>query len=398
MLEIKEEKHFLTHQLTPLFGEISKFKQRKNFENSPLYAKLKNQISEVVNGIEWDNSISKNCETKEKIRVVAWNIERGKNLKGIIWALQNESILAEADILLLSEVDNGMGRSQNKNVAREIALALQMNYCFANSYLVLSKGTHGETSHKIPNSLGLHGSAILSKFKITHCENAILSILKDKFTSSEKRLGSKKSCVAKIQIGEKSLGLGVAHLDSGASPKQRAEQLQGILESLGKTKAETQIIGGDFNTTTWDFSNYFSTVREMLYKGFIFGIDETIENYLVPFKRFEKPIFDKLNEYGYNFKDFNEEQKGTLFFEVADEIASKKALELMPKFLLNYAKKRLAKWDGKIPMKLDWFAVKSDLEDFKRRKKNIFTKVIETQDFEGLRISDHIPLVLDLNI
>ncbi len=398
MLEIKEEKNFLTHEITPFFSEISKFKKRKDFEKTALFIKLQSQIKEVVNGIEWDNSISKNFDKKEKIRVVAWNVERGKNLNGIIWALKNEPIISEADVLLLSEVDSGMGRSQNKNVAREISLALQMNYCFANSYIVLSKGTHGETSHKTPNSLGLHGSAILSKFKITHCENAILPILKDKFSSSEKRLGSKKSCVAKVQVGEQSLGFGVAHLDSGASPKQRAEQLQGILESLEKTKAEIQIIGGDFNTTTWDFSNYFSTVKEMLYKGFIFGVDETIENYLVPFERFEKPVFDKLNEYSFNFKDFNEAKKGTLFFEVADEIASKKALELMPKFLLNYAKRRLAKWDGKIPMKLDWFAVKSDLEDFQKKQKDIFTKVIQTQDFEGLRISDHIPLVLDLNI
>lgn len=395
MLELKEEKHFLTHELTPFFSEISKFKKRKGFEESQIFAKLKTQISEVVNGLEWDNSISKNCEAKEKIRLVAWNIERGKNLDGVIWALQNEPTLAEADVLLLSEVDNGMGRSGNKNVMREIALALNMNYCFANSYLVLSKGTHGETSHKIPNSLGFHGSAILSKFKITHCENAFLPILKDKFSSSEKRLGSKKSCVAKIQVGEKNLGLGVAHLDSGASPKQRAEQLQGILESLERTKAEIQIVGGDFNTTTWDFRSPLFTVKEVLYKGFIFGIDETIENYLVPFERFEKPIFDKLNEFKFDIKEFNEMKKGTLFFEIDDEITSKKALELMPKFLLNYAKKRLSKWDGKIPMKLDWFAVKSASKNF---PKTSFKKIVGLQNFEGLRISDHLPIVLELNI
>lgn len=395
MLEIKDDRHFLNHQLTQYFKEISKFKKRQDFERSSLFAKLETQISEVENGLEWDNTISKNYVAEEKIRIVAWNIERGKNLDGVIWALQNEPILANADVLLLSEVDNGMGRSENKNVTREIALALKMNYCFANSYLVLSKGTHGETFHQVPNSLGLHGSSILSKFKITHCENAFLKILKDKFSSTEKRLGSKKSCVAKIQAGGKTLGFGVAHLDSGASPKQRAEQLQGILESLAKTKAKTQIIGGDFNTTTWDLRNLFFTVKEVLYKGFIFGIGETIENYLVPFKRFEKPIFDKLEEFSYEFKDFNEMKKGTLFFEAADEVVSKKALELMPRFLLSYAKKRLAKWDSKIPMKLDWFAVRNE----PRYVQNILSKeIIELQKFGGMRISDHFPIILELSI
>lgn len=395
MLELKEEKHFLTHELTPFFSEISKFKKRKGFEESQIFAKLKTQISEVVNGLEWDNSISKNCEAKEKIRLVAWNIERGKNLDGVIWALQNEPTLAKADVLLLSEVDNGMGRSGNKNVMREIALALNMNYCFANSYLVLSKGTHGETSHKIPNSLGFHGSAILSKFKITHCENAFLPILKDKFSSSEKRLGSKKSCVAKIQVGEKNLGLGVAHLDSGASPKQRAEQLQGILESLERTKAEIQIVGGDFNTTTWDLRNPFFTVKEVLHKGFVVGIDETVENYLIPYERFEKPIFEKLEEFGFNFKDSNDLKNGTLFFDVSDEVVGKKALELIPNFILEYARKRLAKWNGKIPMKLDWFALKNNPQDF---SKIIFKEIVKLQNFNGIRISDHLPIVLELNI
>ena len=91
-----------------------------------------------------------------------------------------------------------MGRSGNRNVAKELAEALGMNYCFVPSYIVLGKGAQGETDHNEKNTLALHGTAILSKYKILEAHNVPVPPVKEVFHSSEKRLGCKSGVTAKI--------------------------------------------------------------------------------------------------------------------------------------------------------------------------------------------------------
>ena len=50
---------------------------------------------------------------------------------------QTDPVLGAADVLLLTEIDCGLGRSGNRNVARELAAALGMSYVFGPSYLTL---------------------------------------------------------------------------------------------------------------------------------------------------------------------------------------------------------------------------------------------------------------------
>ena len=71
------------------------------------------------------------------IRVVDWNIERGEDLRGIIKFLSS----ADADLLLLQEVDLNAKRTHRVNVAEEIAKRLKMNYVWAREFQELVQGT-----------------------------------------------------------------------------------------------------------------------------------------------------------------------------------------------------------------------------------------------------------------
>ena len=62
----------------------------------------------------------------DAIRIVSWNINRGLQLPGIIEFLSK----ASADLILLQEADVNARRTRYRNIAREIAQALRMNYSF----------------------------------------------------------------------------------------------------------------------------------------------------------------------------------------------------------------------------------------------------------------------------
>lgn len=198
---LQESEFKLEHQLNPLFDEIRSYKTRRHYEKSHLYKKWGKEIRRVESGIEWRNNIAV-TEEKKFIRVVAWNVERGRNLAGILERLKTDERLSNADVLLLTETDIGMGRSGNYNIPNEIAAAMGMNYCFANSFIVLSKGDEGEQDHDLENTLSLHGTAILSKFPIVSCRNPLLYPVRDHFPQFEKRLGQRRGLICRIRIND----------------------------------------------------------------------------------------------------------------------------------------------------------------------------------------------------
>ena len=76
------------------------------------------------------------------MRAGAWNIERGLEFELIRLALAGAGnfkgdavreqlrVLAGVDVLILNEVDLGMARTGYRDVARELAAGLRMNYAF----------------------------------------------------------------------------------------------------------------------------------------------------------------------------------------------------------------------------------------------------------------------------
>ena len=94
---------------------------------------------------------------RKSVSASAWNIERGNRFTGIVDALKNHEDLKDKDLLLLTELDYGMARSENRFVAQELAQELQMNYAFAPVYIALQKGSGVEEFAAGENTKSIHG-------------------------------------------------------------------------------------------------------------------------------------------------------------------------------------------------------------------------------------------------
>ena len=169
------------------------------------------------------------CVLGSTIRVISWNINRGLQLRGIIEFLSK----ASADLILLQEADVNARRTQYRNIAREIALALRMNYVFGREFQELTQGNHSSPAY--------HGQATLSKFPIL--SSRILTFGKQsgfwrprwfipQLEKSQRRLGGRMSLVSHVTWSEKRLLVYNLHLESRGSDRLRASQLAEVVRDI----------------------------------------------------------------------------------------------------------------------------------------------------------------------
>lgn len=394
---LQEPESRLQHSLNFLFQDIRRFKTLRRLKSSSLYRRYGEEIGRVEAGIEWQNRF--HCrEPKNWLRVVAWNVERGRNLAGIIRFLTSHEHLSKADVLLLNETDIGMGRSGNHNVPREIAAALQMNYCFANSFIVLSKGDEGEQDHELENTLSLHGVAILSRYRIISCKNPPLYEVRDHFRSFEKRLGKRRGLICKLQVGKQEYDFATAHLELKASPLQRALQIGSLLKELAISDSPAQLFGGDLNTHTYNLQNRLTALAGLCYRILFTGLEGAIAHYLNPELYFEKPLFAMFARYGFDTVRFNERGRGTLVYDLSDMAALLKTQNYLPNQLIRWLRQKLEPWKGKIPLHLDWMAGRGFKVFPEKCGERLPPQIIPLPPGKGERLSDHCPILADLEI
>jgi hypothetical protein len=111
----------LEHDLQPYFSELAQFDSTKALEASPLYARLRPEIERVLGSVAREDFAPGGIARTNQnsfIRAAAWNIERGLRLDSIIRVLREHPTLSRSDVLLLTELDYGMARTENRFVAR----------------------------------------------------------------------------------------------------------------------------------------------------------------------------------------------------------------------------------------------------------------------------------------
>ena len=391
---IEDEDAALEHSLQPYYQELKSFSRLKDLYTSDLYRTFGNEIERVTNGLEWRNTVVGD-PAPERLRVVAWNVERGSNLEGIIHFLENDPVLRSADILLLTETDIGMGRSGNRNVPREIALALGYNYCFANSFLVLGKGDEGEQNHDLDNTLAMHGVSILARHKIHGFRTVPLPEIRNAFTGLEKSLGQRRALICRFEFAGHFYDFSTVHLDVKASPLQRAHQLEAVCVVLDQSSVRGVLLGGDLNTHTYNLENRFTLLQSFFYKMFFLGVREVVSHYMMPDRWFEREVFRVFDKYNLNVVDYNDLTEGTIFYDLNEESLDVKTREWLPGFLYRYVHEILTPWNGRVPLRLDWMAGRGfGLPG--RTEATIAPAVIEMEKWNGVRLSDHCPIVVDV--
>jgi endonuclease/exonuclease/phosphatase family metal-dependent hydrolase len=262
------------------------------------------------------------------IRATMWNIERGVELDGILISLTEPDkfgkyidekrdpksnaltaeklrlvkdqleVLKPTDLFILNEVDNGITRTDYRDVARELAQALKMNYAYGVEFLEIDPLNLGiekvnmedkaaqediQKSFEPDKSryLGLHGTAVLSRYPIRKATVRSLPVCYDWFHGEKKaisklesgkraganlafmeritrevRRGGRMVMIVELVVPESPTGavtVVAPHLETKCKPECRRKQMA---EILGWIKDETNpvILAGDLNTSGTDTS------------------------------------------------------------------------------------------------------------------------------------------------
>jgi endonuclease/exonuclease/phosphatase family metal-dependent hydrolase len=187
----------------------------------------------------------KRASSRDSVRVVSWNIERGLQFSAIVNSLRH----AEAELILLQQVDLNARRTQHRDVAFELARSLNLNYVFGKEFRELGAGSEASPAYQ--------GLATLSRWPL---ENGRIirfqqqsNFWKPRWYVPQKelfqrRLGGRIALVTEAPIHGRRLATYNLHFESKGKDSLRLQQLRQVLEDARRhAEPSLVILGGDFN-------------------------------------------------------------------------------------------------------------------------------------------------------
>ena len=181
--------------------------------------------------------------------VAAWNLER------CLFPIESAQKLAAFDpaIVLLSEMDDGMARTGQKNTTSELADILRMQYAYGVEFIELGLGS--EVEHEFCrddyNSKGFHGNSLMAK---TVLNEPFIQRLKGERIwfmngGDQPRIGERMAIGAVINTEQGPFLAVSVHLESATQGEYRQVQAQKLVDALEARFGDMPIlIGGDLNT------------------------------------------------------------------------------------------------------------------------------------------------------
>ncbi|MBI3694641.1 MAG: endonuclease/exonuclease/phosphatase family protein [Acidobacteria bacterium] len=352
----QEIHRLIRREIAPHLPEFARCHSTAELRAHAVYQALEPAIRKVLETPDTGDFAPAQAPAKPRYRILAWNIERGIELDGQLEAFRSHQYLKSCDVLLLTEADVGMARSGNRAVAQTLARELGLDYAFVPCYLNLAKGAGVENDAPGENDLGLHGNAILSRYPICNVRPIHLKNGRDKMAGREKRLGGQTAIAAEIEFPNYRLTAASVHLDAQSTQRHRRDQMQDVLDAIGAQSPV--ILGGDWNTTTYNSSRAFAAILGFWLRVFL-GVDNVIDNhYLHPYHRFEKELFALLEQRGFDYRNSNRIGEYTISYSVDDQRTRQNLGEWVPAFCFPFIRWSLRHHGGKCPLKIDWFAAR----------------------------------------
>ena len=351
----------LAHELTPRFPALAQFDSTRALTSSPLYAELRPEIERVLTGLVQENFAparpQRAAQAAPAVRATAWNIERGKRLPSIVRVLGEHPVLRASDVLLLTELDYGMARTENRFVARELAESLGLNYAFAPCYLALNKGSGVESEVAGDNTLALHGNALFARHPLQRAHALALPNGKDKMRGKEKRLGAQRAVIADVAHPAGMFRAVSLHLDAHSTQRHRARQMRLLLDHLARLTPQLPVlVGGDWNTSTYNSRRAVYSILGY-FRRVAMGVEHVIKNhYPYPERWFERRLFRLLERRGYDYRSLNALGVCTLHYDVADAVVNTNMRDWIPQWCFWFINWALQRNGGRCSLKLDWFA------------------------------------------
>ncbi len=322
----------------------------------------------------------------DPIRITAWNIERGMQIDRIVETILNHSVLSKTDVFLFTETDDGMGRSGNVNVTQVLSEKLNMFGVFVPAYYNLDQGNGAEAAlAKAPNSKGLQGNAIVSRFPIGDVQTVKLPNTKDHMRGNERQIGNEYAIIANIRHPKIKFDAICVHLAAHSSRAQRADQMQQVANVM-KERKNPAIVGGDFNTSTYNSNKAWRAILSFWRR--VFMGNAITHHYPFPERYFEKKLFNTLEKVGFTLDGYNVEGGCTLHYDFNDPFFRLSLGDWLPQWCFNFIDWALKPHNGKCSFKLDWFLGR----DLKPRQAFIVEDLPRSKN----RLSDHDPIIVDI--
>ena len=386
----------LDHDLAKHFPELLKFESTPEMERSALYAEIRPEVERILNAVVVENvaTPSATADDTDQIKALAWNIERGNIFEGIVEALFHHEQLKDRDVLLLTELDYGMARSGNRFVAREIAERFNLNYAFAPVYVALQKGSGVEAEAAGENTRSIHGLAMFSRWPMKNVHAVPLPNGKDKMWGKEKRLGYLRALIADIEHAVGEFRAVTVHLDAHCSRAHRQLQMKLILDHLDTLPSLPTLIGGDWNTTTFNAQN---ATRAILgyWRRVMMGVKNVVTNhYPHPDRYFERGLFGMVEDRGYEYRSLNELGAGTIHYDVKSIEKNTNLRDWVPEWCFPFIFWAANRVGGRVSGRLDWFAGRG-LEIAPGTQPVTVGHLV---DKDNVPLSDHDAITLDFRI
>jgi endonuclease/exonuclease/phosphatase family metal-dependent hydrolase len=170
------------------------------------------------------------------LKVITWNIERGEAYASVLTVLRT----LDADVLLLQEVDRDCRRTGFRDVARELATALDMNWIAAGEFQEIGEARDGKPA--------ITGQAILSRFAIEDA-TVLRFAAQDRWRWSINPVQPRRGGRIALKARTGGLLLYNTHIESGGNEGLQRRQIAEILldQSRHAEQRMPVVIGGDFN-------------------------------------------------------------------------------------------------------------------------------------------------------
>ena len=180
----------------------------------------------------------------ETLGALMFNMERGVYLDELGDFLEHCPNIRPFDLILANELDDGCARSGNKNTARELAQAYNLNYAWGLEFIELVDDE---------NEKGFHGNAVFSRWPIRRAGVIRLPEQYNWYFDRQRRIGGRLAVFAELDVGGRPLGAVSIHLENRTHGEGRRRQMETILEAVERELPDMPVIlGGDLNTNTFD--------------------------------------------------------------------------------------------------------------------------------------------------
>jgi hypothetical protein len=177
------------------------------------------------------------------------------------------------------------------------------------------------------------------------------------------------------------------HLDAQSTQEHRRRQMATVLATL--KPGLPAVLGGDWNTSTYDTSTVFRALVDFWIRVFM-GVDYVIRcHYLHPERLFERRLFRLLESHGFEFRQSNRLGERTTSYDVCDPRHVRILNEWVAEWCFLFLRWSLRNHGGVCPWKLDWLAT---------RGVKVENPVIvhELREGRSVPLSDHDPVGVDV--